>query len=557
MGRPLPALRGGALLALLPPLLVGAFLRLKGLSVQVLVGDEIHAVRAVVHLPWRRIFRFDGRDHCIPLSALYRLLTDLGVELTETVMRSPSIAAGLLTLTLLPVWAARRPDLGGWKTATVWAWLLAIGPGFVYYARIARPYALSVLLATLALAAFLHWYRGAGHRWAAVYVVLGGLALWFHLGFAPFVGSVLAWGLLDRIWDRTWGRPRLSRRGSAGAPEGSRSVVSLVAVGCGLAAAVLLIIVPVWISFRRVFLNKRGAGELPGGVVADVLFLEAGSAHLAVAALFWLVALAGLVVLWRRHPRFALFGLVPVALQWLAIAVVVKPFGVHEPQVLARYVLVTMPIVTLWAAYGLVAGWRAVGSRKGALVPAAVLAALLLAGPYVADPWLRLGPFAGTNAAVVVTEPPRVFPEERVPAVYRLMAATPGEGAVVEAVTTTVALHLDSIVSLARVHERPVIVAIDTPWIDDPRLALRTVLSTEPAGVCGADARFVVLHRNWLRLEARIRCLAGRHAAPGVGADGAEPGDPGPGGGDGRPVRRAVHGHRRPLALDLSLSRPG
>src|SRR5690606_38179594 len=158
-----------------------------------------------------------------------------------------------------------------------------------------------------------HWYRGGGHRWAVVYVLAGGLALWLHLGFAPFLGAAVAYAVADRlvvarVEPRDEGRAR------------ARSLGALVAVGVAMTEALALIILPVFGSFRRIFLNKKGGAEASLEGAADVLLLQAGSAHPAVAALFWLAALAGFYLLLRRRPRFALFGLALVAAQWLAIA---------------------------------------------------------------------------------------------------------------------------------------------------------------------------------------------------------------------------------------------
>lgn len=490
--------RAAVLRWLVPALLAGAALRLAGLSDQVLIGDEMHGLRAAVELPIRQVFQFRGADHCIPFTALFRSLAALGLRLDETVLRTPSVVAGLGTLVLLPLAAARW---SGARLGALYAWLLAIAPVFVYYSRIARPYMLSVLLAAGAAAAFWHWYRGGRHRWAAIYVVAGGLALWLHLGFAPFLGAALVYAAADRLVLH-----RLDRTGAGGPPgPPARSLGALVVVGCAMAGAVGLIVLPVFRSFRRVFLDKQGGGETSLEGVADVLRLQGGSASVVAAALFWLTALAGLALLLRRRPRFALFGLSLVAAQWLAIAVVVEPFGVAVSHILGRYVLVVLPVPLLWVAWALEAAWSArigsAGRRLGFLLPAAALVALAAAGPYAADPWLRLGPFAGTNAAIAFHEPAPSLPAEAVPSIYRLIETAPGEGPLLEAVATHVSVHLDGTVALARHHGRPVILAIDMPWLDDPRIGLRTITSLRPDRVCGSRARFVLLHRNWAHLE--------------------------------------------------------
>jgi hypothetical protein len=495
-------------LPLAPPLLVAAFLRLAGLSGQIVTGDEVHGLRAAINFPLRRIFSFRGLDHCMPLSAFFRLLGELGVELSESVIRAPSVVAGLLTVAVLPVLARRR---GGARLAGIYAWLLALSPLLVYYSRIARPYAVAVLCASLAAAAFWRWYRGGGHRWAVAYVVAGGLCLWFHIGMAPFVGAALAYGVADRVALRF-------RGGDDSAP--GRSPGALTAVACGLAGALALIVVPTLSSFRRVLLGgKQGAGNVGSEEILHVLAMQGGSAHAPLLALFWLAALAGLGMLLARRPRFALFGLALVAAQWLAVAGVFRPIGLGREHVLARYVLVTLPVVALWAAHGLEAGWRAVEGRRGrpgargrralaALVPAAAILGLALGGPYAADPWLRLGPFAGTVPAVTFLEPPPGLHPERVPRVYRLLARDPGKDPVLEAIATFYSRHFDALIALGRVHRRPVVFAIELPWLADPRLDLRTVVPVEPRSVCESGARFLLVHRDPRYLDGAVSAWA-------------------------------------------------
>jgi hypothetical protein len=264
--------------------------------------------------------------------------------------------------------------------------------------------------------------------------------------------------------------------------------------------------------------SKGGEGEATVGVVADVLRQESGSPYPELTALFWIAALAGLVVLLRRRPRVALYGLTLIAVQWAALVGVVRPVGIHQPHVLARYVLVALPVVLLWVAGGLDALAEEVSTRvgrlPGRLVPVAAVALLAAGSSIAADPWLRLGPFAGVDAAVDVGSARRALPPERLPAAYRLLAAEPGRGAVVEAVTTTVPNHLDGTLAVARHHRRPVVLAVDQPWVTAPRVALRTVLPAEAGRLCRSDARFVVLHRHWLELESAVDELRGVRQLP-------------------------------------------
>jgi hypothetical protein len=125
-------------LGFLAVFLLGALLRLWNLGPQVMSDDELHAVRTALGNPVSRILvTYQRVDNTIPLTAFYRLLLDGGMKLNETVVRLPAVISGLLLLALAPLWVARRL---GWGTALVFAGLLAISPGLVFYSRIARSY---------------------------------------------------------------------------------------------------------------------------------------------------------------------------------------------------------------------------------------------------------------------------------------------------------------------------------------------------------------------------------------------------------------------------------
>ena len=63
-------------------------------------------------------------------------------------MRWPMMLAGIATLVALPLYARRYLGAG---TALFFSVLLAISPMLVFYSRMARPYALTLLLSLVAL----------------------------------------------------------------------------------------------------------------------------------------------------------------------------------------------------------------------------------------------------------------------------------------------------------------------------------------------------------------------------------------------------------------------
>lgn len=501
-----PLLR--AVLLLAPPLLVGALLRLWRLHRQVFVGDEMHGVMSALELSLPGILtNYRLADHSIPLSALYHLLLASGVKLSEVVIRLPSLLAGLALLVLAPAavlrWSAAADR---WRWAAVLAWLLAISPSLVYYSRFARPYAVVALLCPLAAVAFWRWWRGAphaGHGWAVLYVVAGAAAGWFFLGALPFVAAPLAWGAGDLVVGRLRGR----------AGEAKRGLLGLTAVAAGLAAGVAGFLLPALKSLGRILRHKATQAEATPRTLEGVGLIQAGTEHPVVALLFWGLAAAGLALLLRRRPALGGYAALLVGAQWVAIAFVLRPYGMGHPVIFSRYVLVTLPVVLLWVAGGI--GWIAerierrgsMGRWAGAGMVAAFVAAFGLAGPYAAEPGFRLGPFGGAWQGLELDRRHTGLPAALIPAAYHQIAAEPGDGAVVHVVRGLASITLVSEISFARFHGRPVILAIDHSWLEDPRLAFRTVQPIDAARLRRSGGRFVVLVQDrpyYRRLEAAV-----------------------------------------------------
>ena len=142
--------------SLLPPVLVGGLLRFWNLSGQIVGGDELHALRAATTRSLDEIlFRYEAPDLYMLLAAALHELATLGVTLSEAWLRLPGMAAGLLSLVVLPALVAR---FVGARGAALFAWVLALSPALVLYSRIARSYLPVILLGTLGSWAFFAWW---------------------------------------------------------------------------------------------------------------------------------------------------------------------------------------------------------------------------------------------------------------------------------------------------------------------------------------------------------------------------------------------------------------
>lgn len=469
-GRPL------LLAALLLALAAGAVLRLWNLPAQVMSDDELHAVRAALGNPISSILvTYQRVDNTIPLTALYRFLLDRGIKLSEMTVRMPAVLSGLALLALAPWWVARRL---GWGTAAVFAALLAVSPGLVFYSRIARSYAPIVLLGFCALVAFEAWWRRPDDwRRGAAYVVLAALAVWFHLGAAPFVVS-----------------PFLFAAGHSLVRRDFRRLGRAVVLGLATVAAFLAFLVPAWGTLTALVEEKRGALHLSKRLVLDVLELHAGSGQGWVAVLFWVLAIVGLIRLARRDRPLAVLTATAV-LGHVAGLLYLAPQGHEHPLISFRYLLVGLPWVLLWIAAAVepATGWP----RTGAAVLLVLI--LVLAGPFL-DRRLWRSPFAHHNDYMTVMWPRPSLGPKQVPDFYR----EPADGAVLEYPWVPVWRVNRAFYLYQEIHGRDVVVAPARALLSDDRLAFRNMVPGTPEGFLASRARWLVVHRNLAQEEARL-----------------------------------------------------
>jgi len=361
--------------------LAGAWLRLHQLGEQIVADDEWHALDAARNLRWGELFtHFGAADYCIPLALLDRLLMET-VGLSETGMRAPVLAAGLAGLVLLPL--LLRPLLGR-ATSTAFAWLLAVSPLHVYYSRFARPYDITLLLSFGGAIAAWRWWTGGSRRWAAASVACAVLAPWFNLVALPLSGAPLA---------------ALAADGLLRGTLDGRAARRLLATAGAIAAGLLLLLGPPLLVDGGTLLAKTGQPDVPGAAGwLSAARQWAGTSEDGVVAAVGAAALAGALVLARRQPRCVGYLLVLWGVQAGAVHLARPAFLEY---VLARYVLVSVPVVLVLVATALAALEERLRRRlrvlpAGALAPLAA-AALFWAGPlrFVYD-----GPNNWTNHAV-------------------------------------------------------------------------------------------------------------------------------------------------------------
>jgi hypothetical protein len=498
------------------PLLVGAVLRLWNLRGQVLAGDELHGVRAALENPIPDLLTtYRTADPCLPLSAFYRWLMDMGWSLSELDLRLPVVVASLLAVVLLPLLARREI---GRRAALALGWLLALAPPLVVYGRIARPYGIVVLLAGVAVLSFYRWWRsGETHSWifGALYALTAPLAVAFHLPSAPFVAAPFAFAIIDGLHS---GELRHRWRG-------------LLAVGAGALAGVAGFILPAWGSLAAVVSAKSGASEWSAEILGPVAQLLAATDSTLVAALFWAGVAAGLVWAGLRRPRFATYSITVVAVHGVALWWT-APFGAFSPLIVSRYLLVTLSLLLIFLATALaeLAHLIAIGTAKFLPWPLAKLAGRALAAALVVA-WLALGPLGwpewrtsnflmhddllrfhqppGKVLAGVGAKPPQAEagpPRSILPQAYRRLV---DQGPLLEYPFRPAWRFARAPYLYQREHQRWVRVAMLDPGLCDERLDFTNAVCPRPQEILASPTRYLIVH---LDLQAEENAVTGRRS---------------------------------------------
>jgi hypothetical protein len=362
---------------LIAAMVVGAFLRLQQIGAQVLIDDEWHAVHQVLQrTPAAMLFDFGWADYSIPLGIL-DWYEARWFGLSEIVLRAPMLACGLATLLVLPLYVAPRV---GRATAAVFAFLLAISPLLVIYSRMARPYAITLLLGWIAHGAFVRYSASSrGHARAGfVYATAATLAVWLHPIVGPFVLAPLLWG---------WLQVR-----HAAPADRRQCLLRLLRVALPTCLAIALLVLPPIVAHPESLLGKSGIDVPTVETLIGVWYAWLGTG--STTALIICIALAayGAGDLWQALPEVRT-GALGTALTLFGV-ILTRPAWSFNAATLARYLLPWLPLLLLAVAAGAIKGARRIatpgtGARRVLAAAIAVLpgAALAIGSPLA--PMLR------------------------------------------------------------------------------------------------------------------------------------------------------------------------
>jgi hypothetical protein len=355
----------------LAALATGIVLRLWQLRSQMLVDDEWHSVRMLVHADMATIATHFGiADYCIPLTLFYRWLYQ-HAALDEWWMHLPLLLAGVATLVVLP--ALLRCELPA-ATRAMWTALLAISPPLVYFSRTARPYALTALLGFFAIVAFNRWHARAPHRraWAAGYLLASALAAWLHLLTLVFTLWPFAHYGARALWKAV---SRDSRS------PGLRGVGRLFVIAVPLLVLLALLLGPPLAHDWQAMAGKAAAGRASAGSLWRSLLMALGTGRPWVGIALAALSALGAVRLWRREPDLSVlvFGAMTVG---AGVICAVRPAWIEHAPVLVRYCAPVLPWLLLCVAEGIVALLEPLrDARIAALAATGVLSGTFLAGP--------------------------------------------------------------------------------------------------------------------------------------------------------------------------------
>ncbi|MEZ5332108.1 MAG: glycosyltransferase family 39 protein [Thermoanaerobaculia bacterium] len=455
--------------------LVGVGLRVIGLFQQVLVADEIHAYRYSLLLGFPDVLvSYPFTANSPPLNVWLRLLVDLDLHPGELALRIPVLAAGLALLVLPPLWIDRRL---GRPVALALAWLLAISPHFVYYSRFLRPYIGFALLTAVAAAAFWDWWRTGRTASGILYAVAGAAATYLHLLAAPFVAAPALFLLVERAVS-----------GRSAWPPWRR----LLGVGGLAVGLVLAFVVPAWPNLHKLASSRRQPVAASLDDVTNGLIVLSGSTSRLVTLLFWGAVVVGIVRLARREGAFCRFLLILTVCQAVAVPLL-SPTFINNPMILARYVLpALLPLLVLIAA-------ALTPSRRGTWwtgAPAALfVGAAFVTGPLI-DPALYRDSL-GLRPALLAVHLPDDRTRWSLPPVYEPITASP-DGTVIEFPVRPMQRFFNTLWDYQEVHRHRVIISPGDQLLSDPRLGLRSIVAPGPESFLASDARWLVIHRDWI-----------------------------------------------------------
>jgi hypothetical protein len=307
--------------------LAGALLRFTGLSRQMIMGDEWHALGfAREHSAITLFTTYFPRATSIPNNVYLRLLLDHW-GWSELGIRMPSVLATLATFGVLPWLVFKR--YASPIAAVVATFLFAISNFWIFYGQNSRPYAPLFLLLLLSLYYFEQGLRSRRLLPWLLFAAYAALGVYFHLYLLPAIAPLCLVGLAHQLWCARLERdtlPQVMWR------------ISRIAFGFGLWTCLVGVLFALPIangmleSFPRSGLELAFGGAFFHGMVRSLT----GSPHTPVAVLLCVAALVGVAIALPRRPLF-IASILAACVGSVGFLIVQAPYGGDNSFVMLRY----------------------------------------------------------------------------------------------------------------------------------------------------------------------------------------------------------------------------
>ena len=410
--------------ALILASIAGAALRTWGITSQVVLDDEWHAIHKLQAHWWSVFSSFGWSDHSIPLTLFYKAMASLA-GLTEGRIRALQVLSGI-ALVPFAGWLAWKA-IGDRAASALFAMLVAFSPFLVLWSRFARPYAITLLLAVACVASVWAWRTKRSRGLARAVIATGALTAWLHPISALYPAIACLFVFLED------GLAQRQLRSHA-----ARQSFRLGMATAGAMAA--LLVVPLVRDHRS--LSAKSGGDFPDLQTYErMLAIFWGGMPTPAIAVATALSLWGFGILMMRDRRLALFLAALASLSALVVSLIGATW-VQEGQNLARYVLPLQPILLFAASLGLVSLVRTAAGRRAGLA-AWVAAAMASFGFAITVPTVeqvaRLGSWYAHldyhwDYRVRNNEAKRGDPAYTLPAFYaKLSRLPPGSTPIIEA----------------------------------------------------------------------------------------------------------------------------
>jgi len=359
--------------------LIGTFLRLYMVSEQILLDDEWHAIGFVTDKSFFYLLTHFGISaNCIPMN-LYRFLLLKTVGWSELMLRIPSLCSGILFLAVFPILIRK---IASHRAAVIFSFLAATSPVLIFYSRVSRGYSMVVLLGFLSILLLYLWITNGQRQYALLYIIVGGLAVYFHLFALITVLTPLGLVILLRIMPKTIGFQfvkvpiRLPSR-------------DLIITTLGMLIFLGLLLLPALI--QSPFPMVPSEDQVTFNSLVGVIYLLSGTSNHLILLIYLGVIAAGQILLFKKNPLlWGMFNSI-IVFYFLAMMIIRHAYIDNSIEIL-RFSISIVPICFVLLSFGIdeilnflqiskTIRSLAFSKLSGNLLAAYFLLALFLTGP--------------------------------------------------------------------------------------------------------------------------------------------------------------------------------